>query len=86
MMTTDGNFNPLCTLTPKGPSDLKKTAMTSPETEGERIEKSVTHVCRAGQHEGNGTGRTANMRKMKYQSMQIKEEHRYERKNKMERL
>ena len=46
--------------------------MTSPETEGERIEKSVTHVCRAGQHEGNGTGRTANMRKMKYQSIQIK--------------
>ena len=39
--------------------------MISPETEGERIEKSVTHVCRAGQHEGNGTGRTANMRKMK---------------------
>jgi len=41
--------------------------MTSPETEGERIEKLVTHVCRAGQHEGNGTGRTANMQKMKYQ-------------------
>ena len=60
--------------------------MTSPETEGERIEKSVTHVCRAGQHEGNGTGRTANMRKMKYQSIQIKEEHRYERKNEMEQL
>ena len=60
--------------------------MTSPETEGERIEKLVTHVCRAGQHEGDETGRTANMRKMKYQSIQIKEEHRYERKNKMERL
>ena len=39
--------------------------MISPETEGERIEKSVTHVCRAGQHEGNGTGRAANIRKMK---------------------
>lgn len=60
--------------------------MISPETEGERIEKSVTHVCRAGQHEGNGTGRTANMRKMKYQPIQIKEEHRYERKNEVERL
>ena len=43
--------------------------MTSPETEGERIGKSVTHVCRAGQHEGNGTGRTVNMRKMKYQKI-----------------
>ena len=39
--------------------------MTSPKTESERIEKSVTHVRRAGQHEGNGTGRTANMQKMK---------------------
>lgn len=39
--------------------------MTSSEMEGERIEKLMTHVCRVGQHEGNGTGRTANMRKMK---------------------
>lgn len=60
--------------------------MTSLEMDGERIEKLVTHVCRAGQHEGNGTGRTANMRKMKYQKIKIKEEHLYERKNKMERL
>lgn len=60
--------------------------MTSPETESERIEKSVTHVCRAGQHEGNGTGRTANVQKMKYQQIQIKEEYRYERKNEVERL
>ena len=60
--------------------------MTSLETEGVRIEKLVIHVCRAGQHEENGTGRTASMQKMKYQSIQIKEEHRYERKNKMERL
>ena len=31
----------------------------------------MTYVCRAGQHEGNGTGRTANMRKMKINQLDV---------------